>query len=546
MANRQLDFKIIQVIKTTAEWATWEAAELSAGRTGIITQGILCCEKMTDGHTQIKVGDGTHKYSELGYITDHAIEQLGNIFTVKGVVASTSLLPTTGNRTGDVYFVGPKSGAQGSDQYAEYIWVESGAWEYLGEVASAVTIVTYSLSGATKKSGEETLVITLTGSDGSTSTAEVKVSGGLVIDTTTNAIKHSNSITAGTASGSATTTLSFGGTFDIPTVTYDAQGHITAKGTTTMTMPANPDHDTTYSIANPTDGSDGAKVLTLTAGGSGSGTSTATFGVASTTSSGLMSSGDKTKLNGIATGAEVNQNAFSNVKVGSTTIAAGAKTDTIELVGSGVTITPDATNKKITIASNATAVSVTDTVNTGDTIATITVDSTPYTIKNNVQTTAIATDSGTPSVSLAANSTYKLTAGNSSVIFKTPADTTYTGGDCITITNGAINHDAPSTAPTGGFKKVTLDTYGHVTATSAVAWSDITGISNNKASSSQLGLVKLSSNGNISIDSNGVISVTSDNALSDSSTNPVQNAVVTSALADKLDVNDSYVITCIL
>lgn len=57
-------------------------------------------------------------------------------------------------------------------------------------------------------------------------------------------IGHSNSITAGTAKGDDSKTLEFGGTFTIPSVTYDAQGHITAKGTTTMTMPANPNTDT--------------------------------------------------------------------------------------------------------------------------------------------------------------------------------------------------------------------------------------------------------------------------------------------------------------
>ncbi len=60
---------------------------------------------------------------------------------------------------------------------------------------------------------------------------------------------------------------------------------------------------------------------------------------------------EKNKLSGIASGAEVNQNAFSNVKVGATTISADSKTDTIELVnGSNITITPDATNDKVTIA----------------------------------------------------------------------------------------------------------------------------------------------------------------------------------------------------
>lgn len=57
---------------------------------------------------------------------------------------------------------------------------------------------------------------------------------------------------------------------------------------------------------------------------------------------------EKTKLSGIESGAEVNQNAFSNIKVGSTTVAADGKTDTVEFVGSGITITPDATNDKIT------------------------------------------------------------------------------------------------------------------------------------------------------------------------------------------------------
>jgi hypothetical protein len=60
---------------------------------------------------------------------------------------------------------------------------------------------------------------------------------------------------------------------------------------------------------------------------------------------------EKNKLAGIAANAEVNQNAFSNIKVGSTTIAADSKTDTLELAaGSNITLTPDATNDKVTIA----------------------------------------------------------------------------------------------------------------------------------------------------------------------------------------------------
>ena len=60
---------------------------------------------------------------------------------------------------------------------------------------------------------------------------------------------------------------------------------------------------------------------------------------------------EKNKLSGIASGAEVNQNAFSNIVVGTTTVTADSKTDTLTFVaGKNVTITPDATNDKITIA----------------------------------------------------------------------------------------------------------------------------------------------------------------------------------------------------
>ena len=57
------------------------------------------------------------------------------------------------------------------------------------------------------------------------------------------------------------------------------------------------------------------------------------------------------KISGIAAGAEVNQNAFSKVAVGNTTIEADKKTDTLTIeAGDNITLTPDTTNDKITIA----------------------------------------------------------------------------------------------------------------------------------------------------------------------------------------------------
>ena len=61
------------------------------------------------------------------------------------------------------------------------------------------------------------------------------------------------------------------------------------------------------------------------------------------------------KISHIEANAEVNQEAFSNVKIGSTTIAADSKKDILTIeAGSNITLTPDATNDKITIATTNT------------------------------------------------------------------------------------------------------------------------------------------------------------------------------------------------
>lgn len=71
-----------------------------------------------------------------------------------------------------------------------------------------------------------------------------------------------------------------------------------------------------------------------------------------TSTNGFMSNTDKTKLDGISTGAQVNQNAFSSITVsGQTTIQADNVADTVEFVaGTNITLTTDATNDKIAIS----------------------------------------------------------------------------------------------------------------------------------------------------------------------------------------------------
>ena len=81
---------------------------------------------------------------------------------------------------------------------------------------------------------------------------------------------------------------------------------------------------------------------------------------------GLLTKEDYSKISSVENGAEVNQNAFSNVVVGSTTVAADSKTDTLTIVeGDNVSITANSDTDKITISSSHENISTsTDTTST--------------------------------------------------------------------------------------------------------------------------------------------------------------------------------------
>lgn len=85
---------------------------------------------------------------------------------------------------------------------------------------------------------------------------------GMALNGTT--FNHSNSVTAGTSSeGGITRNLAFGGKFNIPSVSYDSQGHVTGKGSIELTLPANPTSGTnTGDVTLTTTGNSGAATLT--------------------------------------------------------------------------------------------------------------------------------------------------------------------------------------------------------------------------------------------------------------------------------------------
>lgn len=198
-----------------------------------------------------------------------------------------------------------------------------------------------------------------------------------------------------------------------------------------------------------------------------------TYSEASTSAAGLMSTSDKTKLNGIATGAEVNQNAFSNVKIGSTTVAADAKTDTLELVaGTNITLTPDTANDKITITATDTTYS--DAVANGDSGLMSGADkaklngiATGAEVNQNafsnikVGSTTVAADAKTDTVELVAGSNITITpdATNDKITI-TATDTKYTAASATPLMDG--------TAAVGSSVKYAREDHVHPTDTSRV------------------------------------------------------------------------------
>ena len=88
--------------------------------------------------------------------------------------------------------------------------------------------------GATTVSSDANGVITINSTDNDTT---YTANNGIKLEGTV--FKHSNSVASATAQGSSGA-IAHGGSISIPKVTYDAYGHITSSGTTSITLPAAP------------------------------------------------------------------------------------------------------------------------------------------------------------------------------------------------------------------------------------------------------------------------------------------------------------------
>ena len=162
------------------------------------------------------------------------------------------------------------------------------------------------------------------------------------------------------------------------------------------------------------------------------------FAVASQTDENFTSA-LKTKLDGIAAGAEVNQNSFSTIAVsGQTSVNADSNTDTLNLAaGTGITLTTDAGSDTVTITSTATG-SVTEAFKT---------------ISVSGQSDVVA-DGATDTLTLAAGSNITLTTDAATDTI-TIASTASGGGGGISWVATPKTANFPATAGEGYFVNTT-------------------------------------------------------------------------------------------
>ena len=153
--------------------------------------------------------------------------------------------------------------------------------------------------------------------NGTVTSVTLKATGPISIDSSaaittsgTRTLSHATSgATAGNYGDSANQTPSYGGTFKVPYVSVNATGHVTGISEHTVKIPVSDNTNTTYTLTQ--DSTDGHKI-TLTPS-SGSPTTITIpdndtqYSVATKTAPGLMSASDKNKLDGIASGAQVNK-----------------------------------------------------------------------------------------------------------------------------------------------------------------------------------------------------------------------------------------------
>ena len=278
-----------------------------------------------------------------------------------------------------------------------------------------------------------------------------------------------------------------------------------------------------------------------------------TYNEATTSDAGLMSASDKTKLNGIADGANKTivdsalsststnpvQNKVVNTAISSLNTLVGNKSVASQITSAIDTLNLDSTYIAVTQKGAANGVAELDSSGKvpSTQLPSYVDDVLEYTAKSNFPSTGeagkIYVDTSTNLAYRWGGSTY--TEISPSIALGTTSSTAFRGD----YGNTAYTHaNAKGSAFTSGLYKITTNAQGHVTAATAVAKSDITSLgipaqdtTYSAATTSTAGLMSAADKSKLDGIATGANKTTVDSTLSSTSTNPVQNKVVNTAIS---------------
>lgn len=239
-----------------------------------------------DGNTAIINNQGSlgtfYSSSKVNELIRQAAANM-NAMTYKGVVASDTFATTVaGAQKGDTYkangeiVIGSQTAKTGDliiykgDDLADGSAPANTDFDVIpsgDEIDSQ-----FALSGTGNK------IVLINTTKDNTPAGSVSVSGtdGISAEVTNNAlsIKHTNTVKAGSVGESSNVSPAAGNSFTIPSITYDAQGHIKSASNITVTLPK----DTTYSLGTAAGDTQYNAYINLTpATGSGAAVTSAKF-----------------------------------------------------------------------------------------------------------------------------------------------------------------------------------------------------------------------------------------------------------------------------
>jgi hypothetical protein len=157
MAAKNVNVRVLQVVKTTAEWAAAEVASV------VLEKGLLGVEVLTTGQTKIKIGDGVHTWSELDYIAanvDSTDIPVATDVTLGGIKVGSNLdideavlsAKTLVGATEDAYTLLTEQPEDWTTNYTNYFTYDSATDQYSavtgGSAPTFATDTYYALTAA--------------------------------------------------------------------------------------------------------------------------------------------------------------------------------------------------------------------------------------------------------------------------------------------------------------------------------------------------------------------------------------------------------------